>query len=62
MAKGRHIAVTTHEAIDYLIAIVSHACTQRGQDVEIVTKKPHLQNGLSALLWLDGKENCCVDK
>jgi hypothetical protein len=59
MARGLYIAVSTHEAIDYLIAIICYSCSQRNQNVEILSKKPQLKLGLNALLWLkvgkDGK-------
>ena len=46
MAKGRHIFVELNQSIDSLIAIIAYVCTQRDQNVEIITNKPYLKNGI----------------
>lgn len=39
MTKGKHLLVSVHESIDMMIAIISYICTQRGQNVEVESKK-----------------------
>lgn len=46
MARGRHILVENHHSTEYLTAILAYVCTQRDQNVEIVTKRPTLKAGI----------------
>lgn len=56
MARGRHILVQNHLSTDCLVAILSYVCTQRDQNVEIVTNRPALKTGIEDLLWCHIKE------
>lgn len=46
MAKCRHILVELNQSIDSLVAIIAYICTQRDQNVEILTNKPYLKKGI----------------
>jgi hypothetical protein len=62
MARGRHILVKSHLSTDCLVAILSYACTQRDQNVEILTNRPALKSGIEELLWCNTKEEANLSK
>lgn len=52
MIKGRHLLVHSHESIDLMIAIIAYICSQRGQNLDICSKKEGLKAGLSQIMEL----------
>jgi hypothetical protein len=56
MARGKHILVQNHLSTDCLIAIISYVCTQRDQNVEIISKRLALKTGIEELLWCKTKK------
>lgn len=52
MAKGKHILVNVCQSIDLMLAIISYACSQRDQEIEIISKKEALKLGIRELLDL----------
>lgn len=60
MIKGAHLLVPSHETVELMIAIIAYVCSQRDQEIVVLTKRLTFKKALDQLIDLkpSAKSEC----